>query len=184
MFHFGDFSSEALQHRFHHWIAFNLCAQLLRGRTRARSRGGRRCNCFEFSTDSHGATEDLARSDTELLERLVSFQHFRERPLLRREINSQFSAFELPASAVFDEFSQEFLLCLNQLLDFCDLLFRDAADLRRKRCSFRFCAARRFLWHSQSWLCGHGWNWDGHFWLSRINGQPCAKTFSRSSVVH
>src|SRR5713101_267348 len=115
MFHFGDFSSEALQHRFHHWIAFKLRAQLLRGRTRARSRGGRRCNCFEFSTDSHGATQDLARSDTDLLERFASFQHFRERPLLWREINLQFSALKLPASAVFDQFSQEFLLYLNQL---------------------------------------------------------------------
>src|SRR5712675_2041088 len=118
MFHFGDFSSEALQHRFHHWIAFKLRAQLLRGRTRARSRGGRCCNCFEFSTDSHGATEYLARSDTDLLERFASFKHFGEGTLVRRKINSQFGAFELPSRAVLDEFAEKFLLRLDRLLDF------------------------------------------------------------------
>src|SRR5712672_149138 len=184
MFHFGDFSSEALQHRFHHWIAFKLRAQLLRGRTRARSRGGRRCNCFEFSTDSYSATQDLARSDTELLKRFASFQHFRERPFLRRKINSQFSAFEFPASAVFDQFAQEFLLRLNQLLDFCNLFVRDAADLRRERCSFRFRGARRFRWHSQSWLCGHICKWGIDFRLSRIKWLLRLKTLSRSSVIH
>src|SRR5258706_16358602 len=99
MFHFGDFSSEALQHRFHHWIAFKLRAQLLRGRTRARSRCGRRCNCFEFSTDSHGATEHLARSDTDLLERLESLEHFPQGPPGGGTINFMVGPFVLPAAA-------------------------------------------------------------------------------------
>src|SRR5260221_672349 len=142
MFHFGDFSSEALQHRFHHWIAFKLRAQLLRGRTRARSRCGRRCNCFEFSTDSHGATEHLARSDTELLERLASFEHFREGPLVRGKINSQFGAFELPAGTVLDEFTEKFLLRLDGLLDFGDLFVRDAlvwAGIGAAACGCTLC---------------------------------------------
>src|SRR5260370_2862517 len=146
MFHFGDFSSEALQHRLHHWIAFKLSAQFLRGRTRARSRGGRRCNCFEFSTDSHRATEGLARSDTDLLERFAAFEHFRESALVRREINSQFSAVELPAGAVLDQLAQKFLLRLNRPLDLGNLLFGDAAG---------FCSSRRRRWRflrSLRWL--------------------------------
>src|SRR3954452_1911326 len=110
MFHFGDFSSEALQHRFHHWIAFELSSQLLRGQTRARTRGCRRCNCFEFSTDSHGATQHLARSDTDLLDGIAPFEHFRERALLWRKINSQFDAVELPSRSLLDQFAKKFLL--------------------------------------------------------------------------
>src|ERR1700686_4420097 len=128
MFHFGDFSSEALQHRLHHWIAFKLSAKLLRGRSRARSRGGRRCNCFEFSTDAHRSTEDLARSDTDLLERVAAFEHFGERALVRCKINSQFSAIEFPARAVLDQFAEKFLLGLDCLLDLRNLLVRDATD--------------------------------------------------------
>src|SRR5579859_5392547 len=89
MFHFGDLPSEALQHRLHHRIALKLSAQFMRGRTRARSRGGRRCNCFEFSTDPHSATEHLARSDTELFQGIATLQHFRESAFVRRKINSQ-----------------------------------------------------------------------------------------------
>ena len=64
------------------------------------------------------------------------------------------------------------LLRLNHLLDFCYLFVRDATDLRRKRCSFRFCGARRFRWHSQSWLCGNICTWRIDFrikWLLRLN---------------
>ena len=133
MFHFGDFSSEALQHRLHHWIAFKLSAQFLRGRSGARSRGGRRCNCFEFSTDSHRAAEDLARNDTDLLQGVASFEHFREGSFVRGKINSQFGAVQLPTRAVFDKLAQKFLLRLNGLLDLRNLLCADAADLREWR---------------------------------------------------
>src|SRR5216683_789850 len=146
MFHFGDLSSEALQHRLHHRIAFKLRAQLLRGRTRARSRGRRRCNCFEFSTDSHRAAQDLARSDTDLLERLAALQHFRERTLVRRKINAQFRAVELPAVAVLDQFAQKFLLRLNRFLDLRHLL--DAKPARLWRSQFWLCGLRSLLWHS------------------------------------
>src|ERR1700730_2031119 len=149
MFHFGDFPSEALQHRLHHWIAFKLSAQFLRGRSRARPRGGRRCNCFEFSTDSHRATEDLARSDTDLLERVAAFEHLGERALVRCKINSQFSTIELPSDAVLDQFAEKFLLGLDRLLDLRNLLIRDAADKG----------------HSQFWLCSRCFALDIRFWL-------------------
>src|SRR5713226_1974280 len=110
MFHFGDFSSEALQHRLHHWIAFKLSAQLLRGRPAPRCRSGRCCNSFEFSTDSHRATEYLARSDTDLLQWFAALEHFGERALGWGKINSQFGAVELPARGLFDQLAQEFLL--------------------------------------------------------------------------
>src|SRR5712692_2101193 len=132
MFHFGDFSSEALQHRLHHRIAFKLSAQRLGGGPSARCRSGRCCNCFEFSTDSHRATEGLARSDTELLERLAAFEHFGKGTLVWWKINSQFSAVELPTSGLLDQFAQEFLLRLNRLCDLGDLFLSDATDLGGK----------------------------------------------------
>src|SRR5260370_31358815 len=131
MFYFGDFSSEALQHRLHHWIAFKLSAQLLRGRPGARCRSGRCCNCFEFSTDSHRATEGLARSDTDLLERLAAFQHLREGALVWGEINSQFGAVQLPTRGLFDQLAQEFLLRLHRLLDLGALCLPCAPYFRR-----------------------------------------------------
>src|SRR3981081_3571128 len=176
MFHFGDFSSEALQHRLHHRIAFKLSAQLLCGRPGARSRSGRCCNCFEFSTDSHRATEDLARSDTELLERFAAFEHFREGALVWGKINSQFGTFELPTRAVFDKLAQKFLLRLNRLLDFRNLLLSYAADLRgkwRRGCLWLF-ALWWLLRSSDCSRCG-GLAFFRASWHS-ANGFPC-RTF-------
>src|SRR5689334_14379367 len=145
MFHFGDFSSEALQHRLHHWIAFKLSAQFLCGRPGARCRSGRCCNCFESSTDSHRATEYLARSDTDLLERLAALEHFGERALVWWKINSQFGAVELPTRGLFDQLAQKFLLRLNRLLDLGDLFLADAAYLREWRRHLPLYAPRRLL---------------------------------------
>src|SRR5260370_13622194 len=150
MFHFGDFSSEALQHRLHHRIAFKLRAQLLRGRTRARSGGRRCCYCFEFSTDSHRAAQDLARSDTDLLERLAALEQFRERPLVRRKIDAQFRAVELPAVAVLDQFAPKFLLALNRFLDLRHLLDAKSARLcRTYPCLRRPWRDTRISWRSR-----------------------------------
>src|SRR4029077_596378 len=166
MFHFGDFSSEALQHRLHHWIAFKLSAQLLRGRPAPRCRSGRCCNCFEFSTDAHRATEDLARSDTDLLERLASFEHFREGAPVRRKINSQFSAVELPTSGLLDQFAQKFLLRLNRLFDRGNLFLTDAAELRGKWSRHWGLGALRWLLRSSGGLVFFQASWH------RCNGSP------------
>src|SRR5258708_25833493 len=64
-FHFGDFTTEALQHRSYHRIAFKLPPQLLCARRSAR----RRClNTFELSTDPHRASEHRPRCDTAFLQ--------------------------------------------------------------------------------------------------------------------
>src|SRR5260370_35936476 len=121
MFYFGDFSSEALQHRLHHWIAFKLSAQLLRGRPGARCRSGPCCNCFEFSTDSHRPTEDLARSDTDLLERLAAFLHLPERARDRGGMKWRLSADHLPTRGLFNKLAHEFLRRLHRFVVLCEL---------------------------------------------------------------
>src|SRR6267378_8681674 len=175
MFYFGDSSSEALQHRLHHWIAFKLSAQLLRGRPAPRCRSGRCCNCFEFSTDSHRATEDLARSDTDLLERLAAFQHLREGALVRGEINSQFGAVQLPTRRLFDQLAQEFLLRLHRLLDLGDLCLADAAYLRRHWSRYCWLGAFRWLLRSHGFTLRGGCEFFRAAWHRR-------NAFSRRNV--
>src|ERR1700730_8769255 len=108
-FYFGDFSSEALQHRPHHRISFKLFAQFLcSGNSARRSR----CNCFYFSTHSYRTAQHFARTGTDLFQRVASFHHLRERALVRRKINSQLRAFQFPAAALIHDLSEKFLLGL------------------------------------------------------------------------
>src|SRR5215472_814937 len=110
--HFRDFTTESLEHRPHQWIALELSAQFLTARR------GRHCgDRIKFSTDAHGATQHVARNGTDPFERLAPFHHFRERTLLRRKINPQLRAFQLPAAAVLHEFAEKFLLSLDGALD-------------------------------------------------------------------
>ena len=116
--YFGDSSSEALQHRPHQRISFELLAQLFRaGRSARRSR----YNCFYFSTHAHRPAQHFARTGTDLFERVASFHHFGEGTLLRRKINSQFRAFQFPAAALVHDFAQKFLLRLERGFDFRNL---------------------------------------------------------------
>src|ERR1700724_1577720 len=131
MLYFRDLPAEALQHRLHHRITLELRAQFLRTRSGARCRRSQR-NCLKFNTDSHAATEDLARSSTDLLDRVAPFQKFRECSVLwgKWKIDAKFRSFQFPAAAVLDELAEKFLLCLNGGLDFPHLLAGQAARLQ------------------------------------------------------
>ena len=134
-FYFGDFSSEALQHGPHHRISFKLFAQFLcSGNSARRSR-----NCFYFSTHSYRTAQHFARTGTDLLQRIASFHHLRERALVRRR-NSQFRAFQFPSNALIHDLAEKFLLPLNRRLDFRNLLPRNSRSdcLCRCRCGSRF----------------------------------------------
>src|SRR5258707_1021789 len=91
-----------------------------------------RCNCFYFSTHTHRTAQHFARTGTDLLERVTPYHHFRECAFVRRKINSQFRAFQLPPAALIHDLPEKFLLHLNRGLDFHNLLLRDflAARLR------------------------------------------------------
>src|SRR5213075_3480772 len=67
--------------------------------------GSRSSDRIKSSTDSHGSAQRVARNGTDLFQRLASLDHFRERPLVRRKINPQFRAFQLPAAAVLHQFA-------------------------------------------------------------------------------
>src|SRR5205085_1636114 len=144
--HFGDFTTKSLQHRPYQGIAFKLRAQFL-------GTGCGNCCCrdrIKSSTDAHRTAQHVARNGTELFERFAPLDHFGERPLVRRKINSQLRAFEYPAAAVLHEFAEEFLLRLNGALDLRDLFLRDTADAHLLRADAR-CFA--FRWSESCTLC-------------------------------
>lgn len=93
--------------------------------------GRRRSGCrngINFSTDANGATEDFARSGTDLLECVARVNESGERLLIGGEAKAEFGAAEFPAMRVLDQLAEKFLLRLDGGFDCEDLLERESVD--------------------------------------------------------
>src|SRR5579864_1009001 len=90
---FRYLSAEALQHRSHDRVFLELRAQF---------RCPRRCvpAGIQSNTDTQRLAHHLAEHGAQFLHRVSRLQHFRQRPALRRKIQTDFAAREFPAVSV------------------------------------------------------------------------------------